>query len=245
MMEKIRNIFRKRLSLTGIPIQPSVLSNLVDYFNMLIDMNLRINLVGPMDDDKIIDYLFIDSLLFLKHFPIESSVKIADIGTGAGFPGLVIEIARPDIHITFIDSSKKKLNFVKRVCTDLSIDNVTFYPGRVEEAGRSREHREKYDFVLSRAMADLPVLVELSAPLLKTGGKLVAWKGKKYPEEMKILGTAYKIVGLDVGDVYSLRSREEDWSSYLVCFRKIRGTPERFPRSFQAIKRKSLELLNK
>ncbi|MCD4784331.1 MAG: 16S rRNA (guanine(527)-N(7))-methyltransferase RsmG [Candidatus Eremiobacteraeota bacterium] len=243
-MQRIKNIFQEKLSCLDISLPDSTLSNLFNYFAMLTRENKKINLIGPMEDERIIDYLFMDSLSFLEHFHIESNHKIVDLGTGAGFPGLVIKIARPDIHITLIDSSQKKINFVKKVCCSLSIDEITFFSGRVEEAGRSPEYREKYDFVLSRAVADLPVLVEFCAPLLKKGGKLVAWKGKKHVKEIKRLGKAYLLVGLDAPDIKINRSLGEDWSSWLVSFSKVMETPERFPRSYQAIKRKSIELLN-
>lgn len=243
-MQRIENIFQEKLSGLDISFPASTLSNLINYFIMLIEENKQINLIGPMDHDKIIDYLFMDSLLFLEYFHIESRYKIADLGTGAGFPGLVIKIARPDVHITLIDSSQKKLNFIKKVCRNLSIDKITFVPGRAEKAGRSPEHREKYNFVLSRAVACLPILVELCAPLLKIGGKIVAWKGKKHIEEIKRLGKAYNLVGLDTPHIQTGRSCDEDWSSCLISFHKIMKTPERFPRSYQAIKRKSVELLN-
>lgn len=242
-MEDIRKKLHTELQRLGIPSAEKSARKLEFFFNYLLEEKKKTNLIGAIGDEKILDYLFLDSLLFLEHFNPPLSSKIVDVGSGAGFPGMIIKIARPDISLSFLDSALKKLHFIEKVCSMLELDGVDFINRRAEEAGRDPVFREAFDFVVSRGVAALPVLLELCAPLAKPGGRVVTWKGNKLGEEISALGSGYLLLGMSAPEVVEINRPGIDWTTCLVSFSREKSTPEKFPRSFQSMRRKDIGFL--
>ncbi|MES2060041.1 MAG: 16S rRNA (guanine(527)-N(7))-methyltransferase RsmG [Patescibacteria group bacterium] len=159
----------------GIHISESQKAHFEKYLSMLLEWNQKFNLTGITERSDIWIKHFLDSLTVLEALP-EGAKKIADIGSGAGFPGLPIAIIRSDLDITLLESTGKKVNFLLEVIRELGLKNVRAAQKRAEEAGREKLYRGKYDAVLARAVAMLPVLWDYAFPLLKSGGVLIAQK---------------------------------------------------------------------
>jgi len=232
--------FRKGLSKIKIEIPEESIKKMEKYFNLLNQKRSRLNLIGPMDEERIVDYLFLDSLLILRYFPLIPGENVVDVGCGAGFPGLVLKAARPKIHIALLDSSMKKIEFLKTVCNELKLEEVEFITDRAEGIGKDAGYRERYDTVLSRAVADLSAILELCAPLTRVGGRVVIWKGKKYEEDIACLRKGYEKLGLSPPIISKPFIEGREWTTVLISYEKVEKTPSRFPRSYQAICRKSI-----
>ena len=153
-----------------------------------------------------------------------------DIGSGAGFPGLPIKIARPGLGLTLLESNEKKAAFLERVIAELSLDGVSVLTARAEEAGRLPEHRAAYALVLARAVAPLRVLAELALPFLAVGGVLAAPKGSAAPREVREAKAALEKLGGAVEETVRLETPAQERAPTLVIVRKTGETPERYPR---------------
>ena len=147
------------------------------YGNLLLEWNEKINLTAITEPQAVLYKHFYDCILFLKHNKIPQNATLVDVGTGAGFPGMVLKIVRPDLKVTLLDSLNKRLVFLNDVIAQLGLTGIETVHLRAEEAGRSKLHREKYDIATARAVASLPVLLEYCVPLVKVGGQFVAMKG--------------------------------------------------------------------
>lgn len=231
---------KKRIDLLHLSIPEETIGKLHEFFLILKEESAQYNLIGPMDDMKILEYLFIDSLAFYSFFSLKPGCKILDIGSGAGFPAIILKLVNPEIEMTFLDSSGKKINFLKLVCEKLALDKVDFIYMRAEDAGKEPGNREKYDFVTARAVASVPVLIEISAAFVKKGGRIVLWKGMKVEDEIKELKNGHKLLGLSEHQKNKFKQEEDSQETIFVSFEKIRITPPKFPRSMQAIKKKTL-----
>ena len=234
----------KRVGLLGLSISDEIIGKLDEFFVILREESSQYNLIGPMDEMKIVKYLFIDSMAFLKSFSLKPGDRLLDIGSGAGFPGIVLKIMNPEIEMTFLDSSGKKINFLKMVCEKLSLDKVDFMYVRAEDAGKEPGNREKFDYVIARALASVSVALELCSPFLKKGGKVVLWKGKKASEEIAELKNGHKLLGFSDLQVIEFRQEEEEQETNFIFTEKIKKTPRNFPRTMSAIKKKNLGDIN-
>jgi 16S rRNA (guanine527-N7)-methyltransferase len=170
-----------------------------------------------------------DSLSGLEFAGLRQARRIADVGAGAGFPGLVLAIALPDAHIDLIESASRKTAVIDRLATGAGIENARAVTARAEEWAAD-EGRAAYDVVTARALAALPVLVEYAAPLLEEGGHLIAWKGGSSAEEELAGGRAAAATGMEAVDVLPVKPFPASRDRRLYVFEKIGPTPERFPR---------------
>jgi len=170
-----------------------------------------------------------DSLAVLTVPQIHQADSIADLGSGAGFPGLVLAIALPRGRVDLIESNRRKCEVIERLAAAAGIGNAHALPVRAEEWA-SGEGREAYAVATARALASLAVLVEYAAPLLRAGGALVAWKGARDPAEEAAGEAAAREAGLERGDVVPVTPYEGSRSRHLHLYLKVRSTPERFPR---------------
>ena len=208
------------------------------YGEFLLEYNKKVNLTSICDPQEVVDAHFVDSLA-ARHLPeLPPNAVCADVGTGAGFPGVPLAIARPDITVTLIDSLRKRLVFLDELKEKLHLDNVVTLHGRSEDLAHDPAFRERFDCVFSRAVARLNVLCELDVPLLKCGGRLLAWKGPAFPDEAEEAKNALKTLGASVETVYS--QTMETRSHFIVVIRKDKPTPARFPRQAGTPKRKPL-----
>lgn len=221
----------------GIEITEDQSAQMIAYMEGLLEANARVNVTRIVDEDEFIEKHLIDSLTALQY--IDHSAKtILDVGTGGGFPGVPLAIMRPEARLVLVDATGKKLAVIDTLCKQIGIDNVTVLQGRAEELGRQAEHREAYDCVVSRAVANLGLLSELCLPLVRPGGVFLALKGKNYLEEMPAGERAVTALGGKIHSVESCLLLQKDLVHVIIWVDKIASTPAKYPRSFGQMKKK-------
>ncbi|MBI5928134.1 MAG: 16S rRNA (guanine(527)-N(7))-methyltransferase RsmG [Chloroflexi bacterium] len=214
-----------------VELSPNICEQLATYAREMLDWNEnRANLTAITDPDAVETRHFLDSISLFRHIQIPQNARLIDVGTGAGFPGLVLKIIRPDIVLTLMDSVGKKTAFLSQMVEVLQLANVQVVTSRAEDAGRSKTHREKYDVVVARAVAHLPVLSEYLLPLCKVGGICVAMKGESAAKEINEATYALKTLGGKVVANHRVELPGVDEAHYLIVIEKIRSTPAQYPR---------------
>lgn len=211
-----------------LPLDTQTAARLCGYAQMLIEKNKVMNLTAITDDEGIAIKHFADSILPLTLVDFPQNAKIADVGTGAGFPGIPMCIYRNDFRPVLIDSLKKRVNFLEEVCEKYLPDAVCVH-SRAEDAGRAEEYREQFDAVVARAVARLNLLCEYCLPFVKKGGIFVALKGPDLSEEARLAEKAVKMLGARIEKIipYTLPNGE---GRTVAVIRKISDTPKKFPR---------------
>ena len=235
MSQKIISIVKEYSDKEGLGLSDEMLRALDTYAAMLVKTNEVMNLTNITDDEGIAVRHFIDSLTLVPYIREEQKragredLCIIDVGTGAGFPGIVLKIAVPDIRLTLLDSLQKRLKFLDDVSSTLGLENVKTIHGRAEDAGHDPSLREKYDVSCARAVANLPVLCEYCLPFVSKGGAFLAMKGNVDDEE-KASGKALKILGGEKERTDRFLLPGTDMNRSIVVVRKIRSAPSRYPR---------------
>ena len=209
------------------------------YFELLVEWNEKMNLSAITDENGVALKHFADSLSLLNFVDIPQNSTLADVGTGAGFPGVVLKIARPDIKLTLIDSLNKRLVFLNEVCSQLGIDAELIH-SRAEDGARDEKLRESFDFVASRAVARMNVLSEYCLPYVKVGGAFCAMKGAQANEEFKESLNAINTLGGKLENKYFFELPENGGERAIAVVRKVRNTPQKYPRQSGKIKAKAL-----
>lgn len=209
------------------------------YFELLVEWNEKMNLTAITDESGVALKHFADSLSLLNFVDIPQNSTLADVGTGAGFPGVVLKIARPDIRLTLIDSLNKRLVFLNEVCSQLGIDAELIH-SRAEDGARDEKLRESFDFVASRAVARMNVLSEYCLPYVKVGGAFCAMKGAQANEEFKESLNAINTLGGKLENKYFFELPENGGERAIAVVRKVRNTPQKYPRQSGKIKAKAL-----
>lgn len=209
------------------------------YFELLAEWNEKMNLTAIADESGVALKHFADSLSLLNFVDIPQNSTLADVGTGAGFPGVVLKIARPDIKLTLIDSLNKRLVFLNEVCSQLGIDAELIH-SRAEDGARDEKLRESFDFVASRAVARMNVLSEYCLPYVKVGGAFCAMKGAQANEEFKESLNAINTLGGKLENKYFFELPENGGERAIAVVRKVRNTPQKYPRQSGKIKAKAL-----
>ena len=222
----------------GIELSSESLDRFDKYAEMLVETNKTLNLTAITEPDEIVTKHFCDCLSLLKEVEIPQGAKLIDVGTGAGFPGVVLLIARPDLKITLMDSTNKRLVFVQSVVDALGL-KANVVHSRAEEAGKNPAFREKYNFVTARAVANMQTLSEYCLPFLKVGGLFAAMKGAKASDELSVAKGAIKILG---GQIYSAKEFNlfDCGERSILCVKKISQTPSKYPRPSAQIAKKPL-----
>lgn len=251
----------------GVSLNETALERFDTYAEELVTWNKKINLTAITEPDDIVLKHFVDSLVLLSKVDLPKGASILDVGTGAGFPGLALKIARPDLDVTLLDSTEKKLNVIRVICEKLGFQTDAQAPAdefgipnygmdkepvhiihaRAEEAGQAKEFRERFDFVTSRAVANLQVLSELCIPFVKVKGQFLALKGPEGQAEMRAalgaIGTlGGRIVELQEYELVSAFDEETDESAArsILVVKKKKKTPAAFPRRGDRIKKMPL-----
>lgn len=211
------------------------------YKNLLVEWNEKINLTAITDDEGIIVKHFIDSLECTKVID-DNEKNIIDIGTGAGFPGLVLAIYYPDKKFILLDALNKRIMFLDEVKNKLNLENVEIIHGRAEEYIRMSNKFNMFDACVSRAVASLPILLEYVSPYVKVNGKCIIMKGSNYKEEIDVSKNALKVLNLELQKeyAYSYSYDNEEYSRVILVINKIGNTPEKYPRNYGKIKKKPL-----
>ncbi|MEG1879782.1 MAG: 16S rRNA (guanine(527)-N(7))-methyltransferase RsmG [Oscillospiraceae bacterium] len=229
-------IFTEGMNDLNINISDKQMGQFSYYSRLLVEWNEKMNLTTIVDDDGIAIKHFIDSILPLKYIDIPNAVKVADVGTGAGFPGLPIKIMREDIHLTLIDSLNKRVNFLKEVTDKLELSCVDCVHGRAEELGRNAIYREAFDVVVSRAVANLTTLAEYCLPYVKVGGIFIALKAEDIENELASAVEIINNLGCTVLEVIKAPLPKSDIVRNLIVIKKLKSTPSKYPRSTKQIK---------
>ncbi len=214
----------------GLEISEQQLSAHCLHFELLLSHRDRAGLTSLKDPREIAIKHFLDSLACLLLRDIKTSECVADVGSGAGFPGLVLAAARPLASYTLIEANRKRAAFLREAASTLAFPQVIVLPERAEEIGHRKEHREVYDLVLSRAVAPLPTLLEYCLPLVKPGAQFLAQKGPDAPQEIKESAQALEALGGRVARLHSLSLPLTMGERMLVLVEKTEPTPERYPR---------------
>ena len=201
---------------------------LEEYMKLLLEWNEKINLTAITEEDDIILKHFVDSLTILKY--IKEGNSIVDVGTGAGFPGIPLKIAREDIKVTLVDSLNKRILFLNEVIEKLGLQKVETLHFRAEEFGQNKKYRESFDIATSRAVANLSTLVEYLLPLVKVGGICICMKGSEINEELENAKKAIQILGGKIEQVEEFTLPESDIKRNIVIIKKTKDTPSRYPR---------------
>jgi len=200
------------------------------YEQLLLEWNEKFNLTAVRDAEGIRIKHFFDSLTCTKALGDLNGKSLADIGTGAGFPGIPLKIIYPEMNLLLADATGKKVNFCQHVIQTLGLKKSSALQARAEEMGLSREHREKYDAVTARAVARLPILCEYLLPLVKIGGAMLAQKGETAAEELAQSKNAIRILGGKNQSIISVSLPLFEDRRYLVLIQKASATPNNYPR---------------
>ena len=231
----MEEILKEGLAALGLPDQ--AVPALVRYGELLQETNKVMNLTAITAPADIARLHFLDSavLLTLEDFKDKS---VLDVGTGAGFPGLVLRILEPTVRLTLLDALQKRIHFLETVCRELQLTDVACVHGRAEDF--AQEHRESFDLVTSRAVANLQVLAELCLPLVKPGGTFLAMKSVDSQEELLAANRAIGLLGGEVRQVKDYRIPGTEVCHRLIFVGKVKKTPEKYPRQFAKIKKNPL-----
>jgi 16S rRNA (guanine527-N7)-methyltransferase len=217
----------------GINLNPVQIEQFAVYRRELLHWNKSLNLTSITDPKEIVYKHFADSLSIIPAMDLDVQVEnlaVIDIGTGAGFPGIPLKIALPDIKLALVDSTQKKLRFVEHIVSTIGLKDVSIHASRAEELAHDPMHRESYQYVLSRAVAKLPVLAELCLPFCAPNGRFIAQKKGDIAEEVKSAHTAFNILGAKLHEVLPVTFPALDDSRFLVVVDKISSTPAGYPR---------------
>jgi 16S rRNA (guanine527-N7)-methyltransferase len=216
--------------LLGIQISPSQRKALEIYEKELIEWNTRANLTAIHDPRQIRTKHFLDSFSCVLAMRNTLSGHIADIGTGAGFPGIPLKIIYPEMELTLVESVRKKAEFCQHICEKLELTNVNLLVERAETAALKPDIREQCDWAIARAVAALPVLVEYLLPFVRVGGFALAMKGENGPAEVQAAQAAVQLLGGQFNQLLPVTLPGVSEERFLVVIEKICATPERYPR---------------
>ncbi len=223
----------------GVEIDGNITGRLNLYGNLLLEWNEKMNLTAITAPEDVLYKHFYDCILFLKAVTPAKNARIIDVGTGAGFPGMVLKIVRPDINVTLLDSLNKRLVFLNEVIAELGLSGISTVHMRAEDAGKAAAHREKYDIACARAVAALPALMEYCLPLVKKGGCFVAMKGASAEDEMNRSLSAAHLLGADKPTIICETLTGNEQRAFVIS-KKISQTPTRYPRKPAEILKKPL-----
>ena len=234
-----KELFYETIKSFDINVDDSTFARLDKYAEMLIETNKSFNLTAIKEPDDVTVKHFTDCLAIVKYVDIPEGAKIIDVGTGAGFPGLVLKLYRPDIQMTFLDSTKKKLGFIENVLNECGVSGEILHM-RAEEAAQLSKYREKFDFATARAVAALPVLSEYCLPFVKVGGTFISMKSAESNEEISEGKKAISILGGDIQEniVFDL---VEKMPRRIIKIKKKSQTPTKYPRPSAQISKKPIK----
>lgn len=227
--------FKKACLDAGIQLNEEQMSQFETYMNLLVEWNGKMNLTAITQEEEVWEKHFYDSIMPFSNLTFET---MCDIGSGAGFPGIPVKIAFPHVKMTLVEPLQKRCRFLNEVKTQLNLKDLDILNVRAEDL--AKEKRECFDVVSARAVAKLSILLELCTPFVKVGKMMVALKGKNGHEELKNAQKAITTLGVELVDEETFKI-EEDATRINLYFKKIKHTPNKYPRAYGQIKKKPLE----
>lgn len=198
------------------------------YYEMLVEKNKVMNLTGITDWDEVLEKHFLDSISLIRAVDLNQKLTVMDMGTGAGFPGIPLKIAFPNLKVTLADSLNKRVLFLQKVIDALKLEDIEAIHGRAEDLARDKKYREQYDISVSRAVANLSTLSEYCLPFVKIGGQFISYKSGEIEEEVNASKSAVFLLGGKVKDIVKFELGESGRS--FIVIDKVKGTPKTYPR---------------
>ncbi len=229
--------FINELKKINIEITKEQLNSLDKYYNLLIEKNKVMNLTAITKEEDVYLKHFYDSLTLIKAIDLNKDLSLCDLGTGAGFPGIVLKIIFPNLKITLVDSLEKRIKFLNEVIEILNLENIKTYHKRIEEF--SKENKELYDVVVSRAVAKTNVLLELGCQLVKVNGFMILMKAE-IEAEIKQSENAIKTLNYTLENIVSFTLPKEESKRNIIILKKLKSTNNKYPREFGKIKKMPL-----
>jgi 16S rRNA (guanine527-N7)-methyltransferase len=220
--------FINDLKAIGIELSVEQLEQFLTYYEMLIEKNKVMNLTAITDFDEVLEKHFEDSLSLIQAVDLEKSQAVIDLGTGAGFPGIPLKIAFPNLQITLADSLNKRILFLDDVIRELGLTGIDTVHGRAEDLAKNSDYREKFDLCVSRAVANLSTLSEYCLPFVKIGGKFISYKAGECDEEVAASKSSIFLLGGKISDIKKFELGESGRA--FVIIDKVSGTPKKYPR---------------
>ena len=230
--------FINKVSELGINLTEEQLVQLDTYCNFLLEYNSHTNLTAIKEENQVYLKHFYDSLTFIKALDVTKYNNLLDIGTGAGFPGMVLKIVFPELEVTLLDSNNKKINFLQELSNKLGLTKINFYHGRAEDF--CVKNRESFDIVTARAVTNMTALSELCLPLVKLNGYFIALKGSNQ-DELNDSKNAIKILGGLIEDTINFELPYDGGERNIVRIIKQKNTPKEYPRRYDKIVKKPLK----
>ena len=222
--------FEKDLKSFNVELTELQIKQFLKYYELLVEWNEFMNLTAITEYEDVMKKHFVDSLSLIKAYDVSKSSTVIDVGTGAGFPGLALKIAYPNLKVTLLDSLNKRMNFLNYVIEQLGLENVETVHGRAEDFAKPGKLREKFDVCVSRAVANLTSLSEYCLPFIKMGGKFISYKSEKMNEEMENAKKAISVLGGKYDRCEEFLLPESDIFRNLVVIKKVKETPKKYPR---------------
>ncbi len=220
----------EKLRRNGIPAAPELAERLLIYLKLLQEWNEKMDLTAVEGEEELLDKHFMDSLLVPDPALLPENSALIDVGTGAGFPGMVLALARPDLRITLLDARQKRMSFLETVARETGRPDIRLLHGRAEDCARQAELREQFDLAVARAVAPLNVLCELLLPYVRVGGRALCWKGPALEEEMEAGRRAAFLLGGRTEAPLRCAVADRAWEHVILPIRKERKTPGLYPR---------------
>ena len=243
MTDRFLNQLLEETGAFGISLGREQAEQLYRYYELLVEWNQVMNLTAITEEQDVVTKHFTDSLSLAKIFgglergslscegeERNTALSLIDVGTGAGFPGIPLKIAFPQLKVTLLDSLNKRVKFLTEICGQLGLENIVAVHGRAEDLGRDPQHREKYDLCVSRAVANLASLSEYCMPFVQLGGYFVPYKSGEIDEELKLGAKAVQILGGQVECVEKFTLPGAEASRSLIKIRKIKAISKKYPR---------------
>lgn len=222
--------FEKDCAELGVLLTKDQVQQFLKYYEMLVEWNEVMNLTAITEYDEVMKKHFVDSISLCRAYDITQKKSVIDVGTGAGFPGLALKIAFPNLQVTLLDSLNKRINFLNEVIQTLGLSGVETIHGRAEDFAKPGKCREKYDLCVSRAVANLSTLSEYCLPFVKKGGKFISYKSEKIVEEMNAAQHAIQILGGRIEGQVEFTLPDSDIYRNLFVITKEKPTPAKYPR---------------
>ena len=222
--------FRKDLDSLSVSLTDEQIEQFIIYYEMLVEKNKVMNLTAITEFDEVLKKHFVDSLSLVKAYDMTQDISVIDIGTGAGFPGIPLKIAFPNMKITLLDSLNKRIGFLQEVIDTLGLEEIEALHGRAEDYAKPGKLREQFDLCVSRAVANLSTLSEYCLPYVKVGGKFISYKSAKISEEMKEAEHAISVLGGKVENQVAFTLPDSDIYRNLFIITKCNETPRQYPR---------------